>query len=93
MLFPKGTAAAIPIIAARGTNGKTTTARMIARMCRAQRSTTRYTTTEGIYINGRLFVEGDCSGPASARFVLKDASVEIAVLVCTWWHTTRWFRV
>ncbi|WP_207496820.1 cyanophycin synthetase [Aridibaculum aurantiacum] len=82
MLFPKGTEATIPIIAVTGTNGKTTTTRLLAHMCQQEGFTTGYTTTEGIYIQGEKLVEGDCSGPRSAQFILKDPSVEMAVLEC-----------
>lgn len=82
MLYPQGTTATIPIIAVTGTNGKTTTTRLIAYMCRDQKLTTGFTTTEGIYIQDERIVEGDCSGPASAQEVLKDPSVEIAVFEC-----------
>jgi cyanophycin synthetase len=70
----------IPIVAITGTNGKTTTTRLIAHITKQSGYQTGYTTTEGIYINDELIVEGDCSGPASAQFVLKDPTVEFAVL-------------
>ncbi|MCW3094083.1 MAG: cphA [Ferruginibacter sp.] len=82
MLFPPGSPSAIPIIAITGTNGKTTTTRLVAHMCRQQGFTTGYTTTDGIYIQDLQVMDGDCSGPASARTVLMDPSVEMAVLEC-----------
>lgn len=80
MLFPNNDTGRIPIIAITGTNGKTTTTRLIAGMVKASRRVVGYTTTDGIYINDELVTTGDCSGPASARTVLKDAAVEVAVL-------------
>lgn len=70
----------IPIVAITGTNGKTTTSRLVAQMAKAGGKVTGFTTTDGIYIQDELVMTGDCSGPQSAQFVLKDSSVEYAVL-------------
>lgn len=70
----------IPIIAITGTNGKTTTTRLISHIVQRAGYRTGYTTTEGIYINNELISEGDCSGPKSAETILRDPSVEFAVL-------------
>ena len=69
----------IPIVSITGTNGKTTTSRLIANMARQSGHVTGFTTTDGIYIDNELVYKGDCSGPWSAQFVLKDPSVEFAV--------------
>jgi cyanophycin synthetase len=82
MLFPHGSQGVIPIVAVTGTNGKTTTTRLIAHMAKKVGHKVGFTTTEGIYIDGEQVVWGDCSGPASAQFVLKDSSVDFAVLEC-----------
>lgn len=82
MLFPEGATGRIPIVAVTGTNGKTTTARLIARMAATACYRTGFTTTDGIYINGQQIMDGDCSGPVSARLVLKDPGVDFAVLEC-----------
>jgi len=82
MLFPDGTNTRIPIVAVSGTNGKTTTSRLIAHMARMKGYRVGYTTTDGVYIQNRLMVKGDCTGPASAEFVLKDPTVNFAVLEC-----------
>lgn len=82
MLFPPGTSARIPIVAITGTNGKTTTSRLIAHMARLKGYKVGYTTTDGVYIQNRLMMSGDCTGPASAEFVLKDPTVDFAVLEC-----------
>jgi len=82
MLFPDNNGGRIPIIAVTGTNGKTTTTRLIAQMARQGGFFTGLTTTDGIYLNEDLIYKGDCSGPASAQAVLKDPAVELAVLEC-----------
>lgn len=81
-LFPNGTTGRIPIVAVSGTNGKTTTTRLIAHMLKMVGHRVGYTTTDGVYIQNRLLVSGDCTGPASAEFVLKDPTVNFAVLEC-----------
>jgi cyanophycin synthetase len=80
MLF--NTDGRIPIIAVTGTNGKTTTSRLVAHMVQQSGCVTGFTTTEGIYIDNEKVLSGDCSGPSSAQFVLRDPSVEFAVLEC-----------
>lgn len=82
MLFPPGTPSRIPIIALTGTNGKTTTSRLIAHIYRQTGKTVGYTTTDGIYINDYLVEKGDNTGPQSAGIILRDPTVEIAVLEC-----------
>lgn len=81
-LFPKGSNGKIPIVAVTGTNGKTTTTRLIAHMMKMQGFRVGYTTTDGVYIQNRLLLQGDCTGPNSAEFVLKDPTVNFAVLEC-----------
>lgn len=80
MLYPPGAEFRIPIVAVAGTNGKTTTTRLIAHMARMKGFKVGYTTTDGVYIQNRLMMQGDCTGPASAEFVLKDPTVNFAVL-------------
>jgi cyanophycin synthetase len=82
-LFPqKGNTGRIPIIAISGTNGKTTTTRLIAHIAKMNGYRVGYTTSDGVYIQNRLLMTGDCTGPASAEFVLKDPTVNFAVLEC-----------
>ncbi|KXO00444.1 cyanophycin synthetase [Aequorivita aquimaris] len=82
-LFPQqGNTGRIPIIATTGTNGKTTTTRLIAHMAKMKGYRVGYTTSDGVYIQNRLLMKGDCTGPASAEFVLKDPTVNFAVLEC-----------
>ncbi len=80
MLFPQGAPARIPLIAITGTNGKTTTARMVAHILKLSGKRVGLTTTDGIYIDGELYMRGDLTGPWSARMVLKDSTVDAAVL-------------
>ncbi|GJM21480.1 MAG: cyanophycin synthetase [Planctomycetota bacterium] len=80
MLFPPGTPARIPIAAITGTNGKTTTSRMTAHILKLTGKAVGMTSTDGVYIDGRLTVEGDLTGPVAARMVLRDPSVDVAVM-------------
>jgi len=80
MLFPPGTSARIPIIAVTGTNGKTTTTRLLAHIVKTMGYKVGFTTTDGIYIQNRMLQSGDCTGPVSAEFVLRDPTVDFAVL-------------
>ncbi|MCX6274020.1 MAG: cyanophycin synthetase [Bacteroidetes bacterium] len=82
MLYPAGSSSRIPIIAVSGTNGKTTTTRLIAHIVKTMGYKVGFTTTDGIYIHNRMVEQGDCTGPLSAEFVLKDPTVEYAVLEC-----------
>ncbi|MBK7382772.1 MAG: cyanophycin synthetase [Flavobacteriales bacterium] len=80
MLFPPGAPSRIPIIAVTGTNGKTTTTRLIAHIMRSIGLRVGMTCSDGVYIMNRMLMKGDCTGPASAQFVLKDPLVNMAVL-------------
>jgi len=80
MLYPPGSSARIPIIAITGTNGKTTTTRLTAHIVKQMGKKVGFTTTEGVYIQHEKLMSGDCTGPVSAEFVLKDPTVEFAVL-------------
>ena len=81
-LFPKGNTGRIPIISITGTNGKTTTTRLLAHIAKMSGYRVGYTTSDGVYIQNRLLMKGDCTGPASTEFVLKDPTVNFAVLEC-----------
>jgi cyanophycin synthetase len=80
MLFPPGAESRIPIFAITGTNGKTTTTRLIAHILRNSGRTVGFTTTDGTYIGNEQIVQGDNTGPVSAQLVLKDPTVDVAVL-------------
>ena len=80
MLFPPGTPSRVPILAITGTNGKTTTSRLISHICRQTGKVVGFTTTDGVYIDDYLVEKGDNTGPYSAGMILKEPTVEIAVL-------------
>lgn len=80
MLYPPGKPSRIPIIAVTGTNGKTTTTRLIAHMVKNKGFRVGFTTSDGIYIQNHLLEKGDTTGPFSAEYILKDPTVEFAVL-------------
>lgn len=80
MLFPPGVPSRIPIIAVTGTNGKTTTVRLISHVLKTAGRHVGFTTTEGIYIGNELILKGDTTGPFSTRVILRDPSVDYAVL-------------
>jgi len=80
MLYPPGSNSRIPIVAVTGTNGKTTTTRLIAHMVKMMGLKVGYTTSDGIYIQNHMLDVGDCTGPVSAEFVLKDPTIDFAVL-------------
>lgn len=80
MLFPPGTPTRIPIFAITGTNGKTTTTRLIAHVLRNSGRAVGFTTTDGTYIGNEQITQGDNTGPVSAQLVLKDPTVDVAVL-------------
>jgi cyanophycin synthetase len=80
MLFPPGTPSRVPIIAITGTNGKTTTTRLIAHIFKQTQQVVGYTTTDGTYIGDYLVEPGDNTGPQSAQLILNDPTVEVAVL-------------
>jgi cyanophycin synthetase len=82
MLFPNKTTGRIPVIAITGTNGKTTTTRLMAHIAGTAGYHVGFTTTDGIYIYNQLIHKGDCTGPVSARMVLNDTGVNMAVLEC-----------
>lgn len=80
MLYPTGKSARIPIISVTGTNGKTTTTRLIAHIAKTTGSRVGYTTSDGIYVQNTMMLKGDTTGPQSAEFILKDPTVDFAVL-------------
>jgi cyanophycin synthetase len=80
MLYPPGKPSRIPIIAVTGTNGKTTTTRLIAHIVKNNGYQVGFTTSDGIYIQNHMMEKGDTTGPLSAEYILKDPTVEFAVL-------------
>lgn len=82
MLFPRGHSGRIPIVAVTGTNGKTTTTRLAAHIAKQAGKKVGYTTSDGVYIQNQLMMKGDCTGPVSSQFVLRDPTVDFAILEC-----------
>ena len=80
MLYPLGKPSRIPIIAVTGTNGKTTTTRLIAHIVKNNGYKVGFTTSDGIYVQNHMLEKGDTTGPMSTEFILKDPTVEFAVL-------------
>ena len=80
MLYPPGKPSRIPIIAVTGTNGKTTTTRLLAHIVKNNGYKVGFTTSDGIYIQNHMMEKGDTTGPISAEYILKDPTVEFAVL-------------
>ncbi|HSU15954.1 cyanophycin synthetase [Longimicrobium sp.] len=80
MLYPPGAGYTIPVIAITGTNGKTTTTRLTAHLFRQTGKTVGFTTTDGVYLQNRLVMEGDMTGPFSANIILSNPTVDVAVL-------------
>lgn len=80
MLYPPGKPSRIPIVAVTGTNGKTTTTRLLAHIVKNNGFKVGFTTSDGIYIQNHMLEKGDTTGPISAEYILKDPTVEFAVL-------------
>ncbi len=80
MLYPPGKPSRIPIIAVTGTNGKTTTTRLLAHIVKNNGYQVGFTTSDGIYVQNHMMEKGDTTGPLSAEYILKDPTVEFAVL-------------
>lgn len=80
MLYPPAAPTAIPIVAVTGTNGKTTTARLIAHLFRNTGKMVGFTTTDGVYIQNRMVMEGDMTGPFAANIILSNPTIDVAVL-------------
>jgi cyanophycin synthetase len=80
MIFPEGDEGRIPVVAVTGTNGKTTTTRFISHLLCQNGWTVGMTSTDGVFVGGRMLDEGDCSGPKSARRVLSFPLSDAAVL-------------
>ena len=80
MLFPTGTPSRVPIVSITGTNGKTTVSRMVAHVYKLSGNTVGLATTDGVYIDGNLTVKGDLTGPQAAQMILRDPTIDAAVL-------------
>jgi cyanophycin synthetase len=82
LMFPRGDEGRVPIIAITGTNGKTTTTRLMAHTASYAGYTVGFSSTDGIYVGDERIKIGDCSGPQSTRTILQDTTVDFAVLEC-----------
>jgi cyanophycin synthetase len=80
MLYPPGAPVTIPVFVVTGTNGKTTTTRLIAHLFRNSGKQVGYTTTDGVYLQEHLLLEGDLTGPFAANIILSHPDVEVAVI-------------
>jgi cyanophycin synthetase len=80
MLYPPGSEATVPILAVTGANGKTTTVRLLAHLFRNTGDRVGFTTTDGVYIQNRLVMEGDMTGPFAANIILSNPTIDVAVL-------------
>src|SRR5262249_28649445 len=80
MLYPAGADATVPVLAVTGTNGKTTTVRLLAHLFRNTGHRVGFTTTAGVYIQNRLVMEGDMTGPFAANIILSNPTIDVAVL-------------
>lgn len=80
MLFPTDTPSRVPIVSVTGTNGKTTVSRMVAHIYKLSGNTVGLATTDGVYIDGNLTVKGDLTGPQAAHMILRDPTIDAAVL-------------
>ena len=90
MLFPPGSNARIPIAGITGTNGKTTTSRMLTSIMKCAGFTTGMTSTDGVYIDGHLTVKGDMTGPTSAQIVLRSECGLRCNGDSAWWYSQAW---
>ena len=79
-MFPSGVSSRVPLVSVTGTNGKTTTVRLVSAIVGAVGRTVGLASTEGVYVDGHLVYEADASGPRSAEMVLSNPAVEVAVL-------------
>ena len=80
LLYPSGSRHSIPIISITGTNGKTTTTRMVGHILKTHGLNVGMAVTGGIYINDKCILQGDTTGPASARMLLMNKNIDVAVL-------------
>ena len=80
MLFPAASPSRVPIASITGTNGKTTVSRMAAHIHKLSGNTVGLATTDGVYIDGNLTVKGDLTGPRAAQMILRDPTVDVAIL-------------